>query len=86
MGESTLIVLISLKHSLYIVVDVSVALVVRLRLQMEGFVVNVGQQIPSYVKGRQAGEQMQGELLALRGFGYGGGSSGIIRLPEHCWQ
>lgn len=54
-------------------------------LQTVGFVLNVGQQNPSYVKGRQAGRCKKRAA---------GGCAAVtmeeavahIRLPEHCWR
>lgn len=54
------------------------------RLQTMGFVLNVGQQILSYVKGRQAGRCKEScwccAALAMEE------AALHIRLPEHCWQ
>lgn len=53
-------------------------------LQTVGFVLNVGQQNPSYVKGRRAGGQMQGEScwwLCSCGHGGGCGAHQSARAP-----
>lgn len=88
MGESTLKVLINLKHHLCIVVDVDKCRICNVvclqQLQTMGFMLNVGQQIPSYVKGRQAGRCKEScwccAALAMEE------AALHIRLPEHCWQ
>lgn len=54
-------------------------------LQTVGFVLNVGQQNPSYVKGRQAGrckKRAAGDCAAVTMEE----AVAHIRLPEHCWQ
>lgn len=54
-------------------------------LQTVGFALNVGQQHPSYVKGRQAGrceERAAGGCAAVTMEE----AVAHIRLPEHCWR
>lgn len=87
MGESTLKVLISLKPDLCIVVDVCGQLqdseCCMFTLTADDGICAKCRPAESLLRQRQAGRQMQGELLVVCSFGYGGGSAThqAVRAP-----